>query len=112
MAGDDSVTPEVVLVLPSIQQAVRVTRTHFFVIGKLGEMHHGNWYGGHYGWAWPHGLYSVIAPALIAAVNATLITGDDRALALPRNAVNRSLESAVRRRGRPSKVHQPSENLT
>ncbi|MEV4313467.1 hypothetical protein [Actinocrispum sp. NPDC049592] len=62
--------------------------------GQVGELHAGHWYGGHYGWSWPHGLYSVVAPALIAAVNTTLITGDDAALSLPRNAVHAALEQA------------------
>lgn len=62
--------------------------------GEVGELHGGRWYGGHYGWTWPHGLYSVVAPALIAAMNSTLITGDDDALALPREAVHIALGNA------------------
>ncbi len=27
--------------------------------GVVGELHDGAWYGGHYGWTWPHGLWAV-----------------------------------------------------
>ncbi|MFC1431464.1 hypothetical protein ACEZDB_12510 [Streptacidiphilus sp. N1-3] len=52
--------------------------------GTVGELHHGHWYGGHYGWAWPHGLHSVQAAAMIAAVNETLVTGTTTGLDLAR----------------------------
>jgi hypothetical protein len=64
--------------------------------GRVGEMHGGRWYGGHYGWAWPHGLYSLIAPALVAGLSATLVTGDDSWLAMPRDAVEASLRRVRR----------------
>lgn len=44
--------------------------------GVVGELHDGRWYGGNYGWAWPHGVYSVGAAAVIAALNTVLLTGD------------------------------------
>ncbi|RNL77630.1 hypothetical protein [Nocardioides marmorisolisilvae] len=52
--------------------------------GEVGELHDGRWYGGHYGWAWPHGIYSVGAAALIAAMNARLVGSDDSILELAR----------------------------
>lgn len=64
--------------------------------GRVGEMHAGRWYGGHYGWAWPHGLYSVIAPALIGGLSATLMTGDDSWLGMPRRAIDASLALSTR----------------
>lgn len=42
--------------------------------GTVGELHGGAWFGGHYGWTWPHGLHSVEAVAMIAALNETLLT--------------------------------------
>lgn len=66
--------------------------------GVVGQLHDGRWYGGHYGWSWPHGLYSVIAPALIGSMNATLVTGDEQPLALPRDALRVLIGKA--RRGR------------
>ncbi|MBT2229209.1 hypothetical protein [Nonomuraea sp. NEAU-A123] len=56
--------------------------------GKVGELHGGRWYGGTYGWQWPHGLYSVGAAAAIAAVNAHLLTGDQAALAIGRDPLD------------------------
>ncbi|MEU7854074.1 hypothetical protein [Nonomuraea sp. NPDC049141] len=56
--------------------------------GKVGELHGGRWYGGIYGWQWPHGLYSVGAAAAIAAVNAHLLTGDQAALAIGRDPLD------------------------
>ena len=64
--------------------------------GAVGEMHAGRWFGGHYGWSWPHGLYSIIAPALIAAANAALVTGSDDPADLPRQAVQAALSHARR----------------
>jgi len=43
--------------------------------GVVGELHGGRWYGGNYGWTWPHGIYSVGAAAVIATVNTVLLTG-------------------------------------
>jgi hypothetical protein len=64
--------------------------------GEVGELHGGRWYGGHYGWSWPHGLYSVIAPALIGALNATLVSGRDQPMDLPRAALVTALAQARR----------------
>ncbi|MCO8277764.1 hypothetical protein M1L60_45045 [Actinoplanes sp. TRM 88003] len=62
--------------------------------GRVGELHDGRWYGGHYGWTWPHGLYSVVAPALVAALNHTLVTGHPDSLGLPRATVDAALSRA------------------
>jgi hypothetical protein len=62
--------------------------------GLVGELHHGHWYGGHYGWSWPHGLYSVVAPALVAGINRTLTTGDPASLAMARGTVDAALARA------------------
>ncbi|WP_043716444.1 hypothetical protein [Kutzneria sp. 744] len=64
--------------------------------GAVGEMHDGRWYGGHYGWTWPHGLYSVLAPALIGAANAVVVSGKDAPLSLPRNMIHKILGHARR----------------
>ena len=56
--------------------------------GRVGELHDGRWYGGHYGWTWPHGLLSVGSAALIAALNHALITGQDDMLDLARAPVD------------------------
>jgi hypothetical protein len=64
--------------------------------GMVGQLHGGRWYGGHYGWSWPHGLYSVVAPALVGAINATLVTGDDSAMSMPRQALRAVLRNTRR----------------
>ena len=56
--------------------------------GVVGEYLDGKWWGGHYGWRWPHGLLTIIEPALNAASNALLITGDESHLALPRQQLD------------------------
>lgn len=56
--------------------------------GTVGALHDGRWWGGHYGWAWPHGLHSVGMSALIGALNHALVTGDDAALDLVRTMLD------------------------
>jgi hypothetical protein len=63
--------------------------------GAVGELHGGRWYGGHYGWTWPHGLHSVEAGALVAAINYQLVTGDPDALELARTPLDTVLAHAV-----------------
>ncbi|MDW6065873.1 hypothetical protein SAZ11_59000 [Streptomyces sp. FXJ1.4098] len=64
--------------------------------GEVGEDHGGRWYGGLYGWTWPHGLYSVGNAAVIAAVNSVLLTGTTDLLALGRGPFDEVLAHAVR----------------
>lgn len=45
--------------------------------GTVGGLLDGRWYGGHYGWSWPHGWYSVGHAAVVGALAAALATGDD-----------------------------------
>lgn len=44
--------------------------------GKIGECMDGKWWGGYYGWRWPHGSFSILEPLLVAGTNALLLTGD------------------------------------
>ena len=48
----------------------------------------GRWYGGHYGWSWPHGWYSVGHAAIVAALAGAAATGDDSFLDLVRPALD------------------------
>ncbi len=38
--------------------------------GKIGEHMDGKWWGGYYGWCWPHGLFNQIESTLIGGTNA------------------------------------------
>ena len=51
--------------------------------GEVGEYLDGRWYGGLYGWSWPHGYYNIGMAATVSASNAFLLTGDQDYLALP-----------------------------
>jgi hypothetical protein len=44
--------------------------------GRIGEMIDGKWWGGYYGWRWPHGARNIVEPALVAGSCALLMTGD------------------------------------
>jgi hypothetical protein len=44
--------------------------------GKIGECSDGRWYGGTYGWTFPHGWESIGDALTIADQNATVLTGD------------------------------------
>jgi hypothetical protein len=56
--------------------------------GLVGENLNGKWWGGHYGWRWPHGLLTIVEPAINAGMNALLITGEDSHLNLARNQLD------------------------
>jgi hypothetical protein len=60
--------------------------------GIIGETMGGRWWGGYYGWRWPHGFMSIIQPLTIAAMNAVLLTGDMGYLDIPRGQLDRMLE--------------------
>ncbi|OLE23521.1 MAG: hypothetical protein AUG49_15750 [Catenulispora sp. 13_1_20CM_3_70_7] len=56
--------------------------------GTVGGLLDGRWYGGHYGWSWPHGWYSVGHAVMVAAQAAVLATGDESFLDLVRPALD------------------------
>jgi hypothetical protein len=56
--------------------------------GTVGGLLEGRWYGGHYGWSWPHGWYSVGHAAIVAALAGAAATGDDSFLDLVRPALD------------------------
>jgi hypothetical protein len=60
--------------------------------GRVGEHTGGRWYGGNYGWTWPHGFYSIGASVTVAAQAAYLLSRDDRYLRLPRDLLDRMFE--------------------
>ncbi len=44
--------------------------------GEIGEYNDGKWWGGYYGWRWPHGFMTIIEPMVNAVMNAALLTGE------------------------------------
>lgn len=52
--------------------------------GEVGEKMEGKWYGGLYGWTWPHGFYNIQMAAIVAGANAFLLSGDQSYLELAR----------------------------
>jgi hypothetical protein len=57
--------------------------------GEIGEYIDGKWYGGLYGWSWPHGYYNIGMAAVVAGTNAYLLTKDTAYLELPRSQIGR-----------------------
>ncbi|MFA6107962.1 MAG: hypothetical protein WDA75_04245 [Candidatus Latescibacterota bacterium] len=60
--------------------------------GKIGERMGGNWWGGYYGWRWPHGGIVMLEALCNAGCNATLLTGDPSWLDLFRSQADRLWE--------------------
>ena len=60
--------------------------------GNVGEYTGGKWYGGRYGWTFPHGFLTMQKAILDAAANAYLLTRDAGYLELPRTQMDRILE--------------------
>jgi hypothetical protein len=56
--------------------------------GTVGALLEGRWYGGHYGWSWPHGWYSVGHAAIVAALAGACVAGDPSYLDLVRPALD------------------------
>ncbi len=57
--------------------------------GVVGEYNDGKWWGGHYGWRWPHGWLTIVEPTLNASLNAFLISrGDETQLRLVRQQID------------------------
>ena len=56
--------------------------------GKIGEFMDGKWWGGYYGWRWPHGFFNILEATTIGATNAFLVTQDASFFELPRSQVD------------------------
>ena len=54
---------------------------------KIGENVDGKWWGGYYGWRWPHGLFNQLESTVIGGSNAYMLTGDPGYLELPRSVL-------------------------
>lgn len=67
--------------------------------GQIGEYFDGKWWGGYYGWRWPHGFMTIIEPLVNAAMNVVVLTGDRSRLELPRSQLDRNWELGRREDG-------------
>ncbi len=56
--------------------------------GRIGERMNDKWWGGYYGWRWPHGGRVMLEAVCNAGCNATLLTGDPSWLDLLRSQVD------------------------
>lgn len=70
----------------------------------IGEYIEGRWYGGLYGWAWPHGYYNIGQAVTVACTNACLLTGDTGYLELARTQYDRIMELGEWRRVDPDSM--------
>ena len=77
--------------------------------GAIGETLDGKWYGGYYGWSWPHGFMNIIESLNIAAMNAVLMTGDMSYLEIPRGQLRRMLDLGRVEDGRLLMPHRHSD---
>ena len=62
-----------------------ITPDNVGLSGKIGEYNEGNWWGGYYGWKWVRGGTDIVLATLTAAKVATLLTGEQHWLELPRS---------------------------
>jgi len=60
--------------------------------GEIGQYNDGKWWGGYYGWRWPHGFLTIIEPITNACMNVVMLTGDMKKLQLAREQLDRNWE--------------------
>ncbi len=78
-----------------------ITPDNIGLSGKIGEYHNGNWWGGLYGWRWPHGYHSVGQAFHLSAANAMLASGGDASyLELPRSNMDKLISLGKEINGR------------
>lgn len=65
-----------------------ITPDNIGLSGEIGEYNDGKWWGGYYGWRWPHGSFSLLEPLCVSGVNAAVLTGDMRHLQLARSQLD------------------------
>ncbi len=78
--------------------------------GKIGEHLDGKWWGGYYGWRWPHGLFNQVEGTLIGGTNAYLASGDPKYLELPRSVLQLAEKLARLEEGRTVVPHRHGDH--
>lgn len=68
--------------------------------GEIGQYNDGKWWGGYYGWRWPHGFMTIIEPLTNACMNAVLLTGDVDNLRLARQQLDANWSLRKEQEGR------------
>lgn len=63
--------------------------------GVVGETIDGKWYGGHYGWTFPHGFQFIADAMVVGGENERLLTGEDGRLKWVREQVEMLLSRAI-----------------
>jgi hypothetical protein len=74
--------------------------------GRIGECMDGKWWGGYYGWRWPHGALTVLEPVAVAGMNALLLSGDQGHLDLIRSQLDLLWSLRREHDGRPRVPHR------
>jgi hypothetical protein len=78
-----------------------ITPDNVGLSGKVGEYFNGKWWGGLYGWRWPHGYHSVGQAIHIGAANAMLLSGGDAGyLEMPRTTMDKLIAAGKMEKGR------------
>jgi len=63
--------------------------------GQIGELIDGKWYGGNYGWTFPHGFRFIADALTIAGENECLLTGEMERILWVREQTEKLIEHAV-----------------
>jgi len=102
--GDDRYRQWVVEYLQAWQERARanggIIPDNVGLTGRIGEFNDGKWWGGYYGWRWPHGFMTIIEPIVNACMNTVLLTGDMRQLTLAREQLDLNWELGRKENGR------------
>ena len=78
--------------------------------GKIGENMDGKWWGGYYGWRWPHGLLNLLESTTIGSSNALLLTGNPGFLELPRTLMDSVIRQSKVENGRVVVPHKHKDD--
>ncbi len=89
-----------------VAQNSRILPDNVGLSGKIGENMKGKWWGGYYGWRWPHGLFNQLEATIIGGTNAYLVTGNPKYLELPRSVFDLVLKHAKEENGQVVVPHK------
>ncbi|MCD9023509.1 hypothetical protein [Cohnella silvisoli] len=93
-SGDESLRKWVIEYVKAWEERTRlnggIIPDNIGLSGQIGEYNDGKWWGGYYGWRWPHGFATIIEPLINASVNTVLLTGDLKGLQLAREQLDRN----------------------